>query len=98
MRRREERLTYGGRTVSAATMDHARARNLYAVLLDANGNVIAHSTGFNAQARADLRESGALSLIRAGHVYALGNLVSYGKTGAIDFAIALQTPNGMQRC
>jgi hypothetical protein len=45
--------TYGTRTVSAQTMDRGQARNAYVALLDGQGNVIAHSRGFNAQAQAD---------------------------------------------
>jgi signal transduction histidine kinase len=86
--------TYGARTVSTETMNRNRAGDSYAVLLDAGGTVIAHSSGFTAQARADLTNSAALSLIRAGDPYGLGNLVPYGRVGTIDFAVALPTPYG----
>ena len=88
--------TYGTRTVSERTMNSVRARNSYTVLLDAHGNVIAHSAGFTAQARTNLARSAALSLIRTGHRFALGNLTPYGKTGAIDFAVTLATPYGVR--
>jgi signal transduction histidine kinase len=86
--------TYGARTVSARTMDRGQARNAYVALLDAQGNVIAHSRGFNAQAQADVAHSSALALIRTGRPYGLGNLIPYGKTGTIDFAVAFPTRFG----
>ena len=86
--------TYGAQTISARTMNRARGQNAYTAVLDARGNVIAHSTGFTAQAQADLAHAGALSLIRAGDPYALGNLVPYGRTGAIDFAVTFPTRYG----
>jgi signal transduction histidine kinase len=90
---RDER-KYGTRIVSERAMNAARAGNSYTVLLDAHGKVIAHSTGFTAQARADLAGSAALSLLRSGHTFGLGNLAPYGRTGAIDFAVPLATPYG----
>ncbi len=86
--------TYGTRTVSARTMDRARATDAYVVLLDGGAHVIAHSTGFTAQAKAELAHSAALALIRAGHPYGLGNLIPYGKGGAIEFAVAFPTRYG----
>ncbi|HEY6782699.1 MAG TPA: hypothetical protein VI296_05630, partial [Candidatus Dormibacteraeota bacterium] len=92
----QEARTYGARTVSARTMNRNQARNAYVALLDAQGNVIASSRGFNAQARAVVPHSSALALIRAGHPYALGNLIPYGKAGAIDFAVAFPTRYGIR--
>jgi signal transduction histidine kinase len=66
----------------------------YEVLLDASGNVLAHSSGFTAQARAGLTHSAALAMTRAGDRYALGNVVPYGKTGALEFAVTFPTPYG----
>jgi signal transduction histidine kinase len=86
--------TYATRTVSARTIDHARATSAYVVLLDSTGKVIAHSTGFTAQARADITQSAALSLIHGDQGYGLGNLVPYGRTGAIDFAVRFPTRYG----
>ncbi len=94
----QEARTFGGRTVSARTMDHGRAQgqDAYLALLNARGRVIAHSGGFTAQARADLAQAPAVSPSRAGG-YALGNLVPYGKTGAIDFAVVLPTRFGLRK-
>ena len=86
--------TYGTRTVSARTINQARSRNAYVALLDSSGRVIAHSTGFTPLEQADVRHSGVLALIRSGDLYGLGNLVPYGHTGAIDFAVTFKTPYG----
>jgi signal transduction histidine kinase len=86
---------YGTATVSAQMLDRNRTGTSYQVLLDASGNVIAHSSsGFTAQARADLSDSLALALTRAGRRYALGNVVPYGKTGAVEFAVTFPTRYG----
>ena len=85
---------YGARTVSARTMNRNQAGSAYIALLDAQGNVIAASAGFTAQARVALTHSSALALIRSGHPYGLGNLIPYGKAGAIDFAVAFPTRYG----
>jgi signal transduction histidine kinase len=66
----------------------------YAALLDDRGRVLAGSREFTARARADLSRSAALELIRAGHPYGLGNMLPYGKTGVINYAIAFPTPYG----
>lgn len=87
--------TYGAPTVSARTMNANRKTNAYLALVDAaSGRVIAQSNGFTAQARADLSGSSALALIRAGHPYGLGDVLPYGRTGAIEFAVALPTRSG----
>jgi signal transduction histidine kinase len=86
--------TYGARTVSDATMNARRQTNAYIVLLGAGGKVLARSRGFTARARTDLPGSAALSLIRSGHLYALGDLLPYGRTGVINFAIAFPTRFG----
>ena len=91
-----EARTYGARTVSPGTMNRNQARNAYIALLDAQGNVIASSRGFTAQARAGLPHSSALALIRSGHPYGLGNLIPYGKAGAIDFGVAFPTRYGVR--
>jgi signal transduction histidine kinase len=90
----QDQRTYGARTVTTATMDRNLMQNDYLALLDRSGKVIASSRRFTAQARADLASSSALRLIRSGHPYGLGDLVPYGKTGAIDFAVAFVTPYG----
>jgi len=85
---------YGGLTVSTRAMNRARGDNAYVALLDARGNVIAHSGGFTAQARADVAGSAAVALVRAGHPYGLGNLVPYGRAGAIELAVSFPTAFG----
>jgi signal transduction histidine kinase len=85
---------YGARTVTAKTMNSAQGQNAYVALLDSAGNVIAHSAGFSAQARDDLKRSAALALTRAGKPYGLGNLLPYGNRGVINFATVLPTANG----
>jgi signal transduction histidine kinase len=88
--------TYGTRTVSARTMDHnqAQGHDGYLVLLDAAGKVIAHSSGFTAQARAGLPQAPIAAPTRTGVGYALGNLVPYGKGGAIELAVVFGTAYG----
>ena len=56
-------------------LDKSRRTNAYLVLLDKAGNVVAHSAGFTAQARSDLRISETLRLLRAGHPWGLGNVL-----------------------
>ena len=91
----QEARAYGARTVTARTMNASRQRNAYIVLLDANtGRVIAHSRGFTPQARADLRDSAALALVRSGHTYGLGNVLPYGRTGVVNLAVTLPTRSG----
>jgi signal transduction histidine kinase len=85
---------YGGRTVSARSLDAARTQNQYVAVLDSSDRVIATSRGFTAQARAGLAGSAALALIRKGHPYGLGNVLPYGKTGVINFAVAFPTRFG----
>ncbi len=86
--------TYGTPTVSARTLDAARGASTYVALLDSSGRVLAHSRGFTAQAQSDLRESAAVALVRAGHPLGLGNILPYGSTGVINFAVAVPTPLG----
>jgi signal transduction histidine kinase len=85
---------YGGQTVSTKALDRGQPGVSYSVLLDSSRHVIAHSSGFTAQARADLTNSAALALTRAGRRYALGNVVPYGATGAVEFAVTFPTRYG----
>ena len=87
---------FGTKTVSARTIDRLGPGTYFQVLLGPDGRVIAYSRGFTAQARADLSLSAALALTRAGHPYALGNVVPYGSTGALEFALRLPTPYGIR--
>jgi signal transduction histidine kinase len=86
--------TYGARTVTAATMNRNRETNAYVALLDSGERVLVASRGFTAQARADLKISAALALIRSGHPYGLGNLLPYGRSGVINYAVTFPTASG----
>jgi signal transduction histidine kinase len=87
--------TFGTSTVPSSLMQQQAGKNLYAVLLDSTGGVLASSSGFTAQARADLGSSAALKLLRAGKdPWALDNVLPYGKTGVINYGLALPTPLG----
>jgi len=86
--------TYGAQTVSGAVLDANAQQDVYLVLLDAQGNVIASSSGFNSQARAELPSSKSLALVRSGHPYGLGDYRPYKDTGVIDFAVPFPTAFG----
>jgi signal transduction histidine kinase len=90
----QEARLYGTRTVSDRTMDANRKTNTYLALLGPSGNVIASSRGFTAQAHGDLSISAALRLVRADNPYGLGNVLPYGTTGVINFAVPLPTRYG----
>ncbi len=85
---------YGGRVVSAHVLDANVQRNAYLAVLDSAGQVLAGSAGFSGQPRADLPRSGVLALLRARDPYALGNLLPYAKTGAVNLAIAFPARHG----
>ena len=86
--------TYGAATVSNQVLDANAQQDVYLALLDSRGNVIANSSGFNSQARADLPSSRALALVRSGHPYGLGDYRPYKNTGVIDFAVPFPTAFG----
>ena len=86
--------TYGVPSVSNQTMDAQQGQNAYVALIGADGKVLASSSGFTAQARAELPGSAALALVRSGRPYGLGNLSPYGSKGVIDFAVPFPTPEG----
>src|SRR5438105_4573872 len=90
----QDELRYGARVVSARTLDAAAQQNAYLALLDPRGRVLASSRGFTVQARGDLPRSAALSLVRSGHPYGLGNVLPYGRTGVINLAVAFPTRYG----
>src|ERR1700693_1297092 len=77
---------YGARVVPDRLLNAQRQTNDYLALLDQSGKVIASSRGFTSQARADLSQSAALALVRAGHPYGLGNVLPYGKAGVVNLA------------
>ena len=90
----QDERTFGGPTVSAASINHAAAGSAYAALLGPGDQVLAASAGFTPQARSDLAASAALALVRAGRPYGLGNLLPYGTRGVINLAEKLQTRFG----
>jgi signal transduction histidine kinase len=85
---------YGTPTVANSLLEQSRRTNAYLVLVDRAGHVVARSDGFTAQARADLHVSEALRLLRGGNPWALGNILPYGKTGVMNFGVALPTRSG----
>jgi signal transduction histidine kinase len=86
---------YSSATVADRTLDAAQGQQGgYLALLGSNGRVLAHSRGFSPRARAEVGGSTALSLVRSGRPYALGDLAPYGRAGVIDFDIALPTRYG----
>jgi signal transduction histidine kinase len=87
---------YGARTVPDRRMDAERMQSAYIALLDSSRHVLAKSRGFTPQARANLAGSAALAPIRAGQIYGLGDLESYGKTGVINLAVAFPTRFGQR--
>jgi signal transduction histidine kinase len=88
--------TYGG-AVTNAMLEKAKRTNAYIALLDNGGNVIAHSTGFTPQAQANVANSSAVRLVNEGHPYGLGNILPYGKTGVINFAVKFPAQDGSKR-
>ncbi len=92
----QDEVTYGSRVVSASTMNAARQQNDYLALVDRRGRVLAASQGFTTQARTDLSISAALALVRSGHPYALGNVLPYGRTGVVNFAVVFPTRYGQR--
>lgn len=85
---------YGTATVSSKALTTQAGQGGYAVLLDGSGNVLAASAGFTAEAQAELPKSAALTIIRSGKPYGLGNIDQFGSTGIIDFAEPFTTPYG----
>ena len=85
---------YGGRVITRRSMDGYAQQNEYVALLNAAGRVLASSSGFSAQARADLSSSAALMIVRAGHPYGLGNVLPYGSTGVMNLAVQFPTTYG----
>jgi signal transduction histidine kinase len=85
---------YGTPKVPNRLLEKRRSTNAYVVLVDRAGHVLAHSAGFTAQARNDLRISESLRLLRGGDPWALGNILPYGQTGVLNFGVALPTSSG----
>jgi hypothetical protein len=85
---------YGTPTVSVSLLDRNAGHNKYLALINSSGGVVAASSGFTAQARAHLTSSVTLRLLRAGHPWAMGNVLPYGAHGVINYGIALPTRSG----
>jgi diguanylate cyclase (GGDEF)-like protein len=85
---------YGGRVVSDQALDRVRQQNTYVALVTLSGRVLAKSRGFTNQARADLKRSAALALVRTRRTYGLGNVLPYGRTGVINLAVKFPTRYG----
>jgi signal transduction histidine kinase/CheY-like chemotaxis protein/HPt (histidine-containing phosphotransfer) domain-containing protein len=90
----QDQRLYGTRVVTSKTMNRNAQGDTYLALVDRAGRVLASSRGFTPQAKADLSESAALALVRAGHPYGVGNVLPYGHTGVINLAVAFPTRYG----
>ena len=88
--------TYGTPRVTGRALQHNRGGSLFLALLAANGRVLAHSSGFTAQAAASIPEPGAVQQVLRGRTWYLGSTSAYGSTGVIDFATWLHTSAGMR--
>jgi signal transduction histidine kinase len=80
--------------VSDRVMQSLKGQSDYSVLLDSHQNLLAHSTGFNAQGRRAVFTGAALRLVTAGESWALGNRFAYEGGGVINFGIRLNTSQG----
>ena len=85
---------YGGRVVSDRALNQIRQQNTYVALVTPSGRVLAHSRGLTKQARADLKHSAALALVRTRRTYGLGNVLPYGRAGVINLAVKFPTRYG----
>lgn len=85
---------YGGQSVSNQLLDANAAQNLYLVLLDARGELLASSKGFDTRSLSALRSSAALGLVDSGRAYGLGDYLPYKQTGVIDLAVSFETGFG----
>jgi signal transduction histidine kinase len=88
--------TYGG-PLSPALLNRSKRTNDYITVLDSSGNLLAASKGFTAQARQDLAISSGLRLVRSGHPYGWGNVLPYGASGVINFAVRFPAKDGTAR-
>ncbi len=85
---------YGQRRIKVQTLNERKAQNLYIAVLSPAGRVLAASQGFNPQGRADLPQSAAFALVRAGHPYGIGNILPYDHTGVVNIAVTFHTHYG----
>jgi signal transduction histidine kinase len=86
--------TYGARHISERALARNVGQNHYVAVLDQRGRVLASTPGLTAQARSELKISAALALVRSGRPYGLGNLLPYGSTGVVNFAVVFPTSFG----
>ena len=90
------RVEYGVPIVTDRELQPIRQNNAYVALLDSHGHVIAHSTGFSAQARVALASSPAIRAVIGGQAWALGDLHRDGRRSVVDLAAAVQTSMGLR--
>jgi signal transduction histidine kinase len=86
--------TLGTPTVSNHVMQALKGGSNYTVLLNAHRGVVAHSSGFDGQARHAVFTGAALKLVLGGKAWGLGNWFPYKKVGVVDFATRLSTAQG----
>jgi signal transduction histidine kinase len=86
--------TYGRPKVPDSALQRNRGNSLFLALLAPDGHVLAHSSGFTAQAAATITTPGAVSAVQHGRTWYLGDSSPYGSTGVIDFATWLHTSAG----
>jgi signal transduction histidine kinase len=84
----------GTPTVPNRVVQGLNGQSDYTVLLNAHGGVLAHSSGFDAQARRSVLTGAALKLVMGGHPWGLGNQFSNGHSGTVDFARRVATSRG----
>ncbi|HLI60159.1 MAG TPA: hypothetical protein VKV21_10900, partial [Solirubrobacteraceae bacterium] len=83
------------RTVSNRVLERLRGQNVYVALLDARGHVLAHSRGFNAEARHAVLTGAARRLLLHGAPWALGNRSRDGiRGGVVDFGVRVRARTG----
>jgi signal transduction histidine kinase len=87
---------YGMSTVSNALLQRNKGSNEYIALLDAHGNLLAHSTGLTARARNYFEAPGAVQSVAHGADWAMGDARPYAGTkhGVINFAVHLPSASG----
>ncbi|HEY2201216.1 MAG TPA: histidine kinase dimerization/phospho-acceptor domain-containing protein, partial [Solirubrobacteraceae bacterium] len=86
---------YGMKHVHRRALERNRGSDAYIVLLSADGHVLAHSSGFTPQARAELLgTAGVVRMIQRGQPWALGDETPYGHGRVINFASRIQTRRG----
>jgi signal transduction histidine kinase len=89
-----ERRALSAPVVPGRILERLRGQNDYLALLDAHGRLIAHSSGFDAQARRAVLGGAARKLLTRGHPWALGNRFPYHGRAVIDFGVAMGTRAG----